>query len=101
MSIAVCDHSVFVVMTADNPREEPLEQIFADAMPGLANAGKKARVIPDRHQAILWAIDTSRAGDTILLCGKGHEEYQVLSDRTIFFDEKKIAADLFKLLKEN
>ena len=101
MAKAVCDHSDFVVMTADNPREEPLEQIFADAMPGLANAGKRARVIPDRHQAILWAIDTSRAGDTILLCGKGHEEYQVLSDRTIFFDEKKIAADLFKLLKEN
>lgn len=99
MAKAVCDHADFVVMTADNPREEPLEQIFADAMPGLRDAGKRAVVIPDRRQAILCALQMSRPGDTVLLAGKGHEGYQVLKERTICFDEKQIARELFEQVK--
>jgi UDP-N-acetylmuramoyl-L-alanyl-D-glutamate--2,6-diaminopimelate ligase len=99
MAKAVCDHADFVVMTADNPREEPLEQIFADAMPGLRDAGKRAVVIPDRRQAILCALQMSRPGDTVLLAGKGHEDYQVLKERTICFDEKQIARELFEQVK--
>ncbi len=99
MAKAVCDHADFVVMTADNPREEPLEQIFADAMPGLRDAGKRAVVIPDRRQAILCALQMSRPGDTVLLAGKGHEDYQVLAERTICFHEKQIARELFEQVK--
>lgn len=99
MAKAVCDYADFVVMTADNPREEPLEQIFADAMPGLRDAGKRAVVIPDRRQAILCALQMSRPGDTVLLAGKGHEDYQVLKERTICFDEKQIARELFEQVK--
>lgn len=99
MAKAVCDHADFVVMTADNPREEPLEQIFADAMPGLRDAGKRAVVIPDRRQAILCALQMSQPGDTVLLAGKGHEDYQVLEERTICFNEKQIARELFEQVK--
>lgn len=95
MAKAVCERADLLVMTADNPREEPLEQIFADSMPGLAGAGRRARVIADRRDAISWAIGNSRAGDIVLLAGKGHEDYQVLEDRTICFDEKEIVMQIF------
>ncbi len=95
MAKAVCENADLIVMTADNPREEPLEQIFADAMPGLKGAGKRARVIADREQAIRWALQNAAEGDIVLLAGKGHEDYQVLADRTIYFDEKEMAQRLF------
>ena len=95
MAKAVCERADLLVMTAETPREEPLEQIFEDAMPGLAGAGRRARVIADRRDAISWAIGNSRAGDIVLLAGKGHEDYQVLEDRTICFDEKEIVMQIF------
>ena len=96
MAKAVCERADLVVMTADNPREEPLEQIFSDAMPGLARAGRRTRVIADREEAIAWAIGHSRPGDVVVLAGKGHEDYQVLEDRTVCFDEKEIVMRIFR-----
>ena len=84
-----------LVIDDDEINRGILEQIFADAMPGLAGAGRRARVIADRRDAISWAIGNSRAGDIVLLAGKGHEDYQVLEDRTICFDEKEIVMQIF------
>lgn len=94
MAETVARLSDLVVMTADNPREESLEQIFEDARPGLERHRTLCRVIPDRREAIRWAISRCKAGDTLLLAGKGHEEYQVLADRTIYFDEKQIVEEI-------
>lgn len=100
MAKAVCENADLIVMTSDNPREEPIKQIFEDAMPGLYPAGKRARIIEDRTQAIVWALENSRPGDIILLAGKGHEDYQVLKDRTIYFNEKELVQSLFHTIKD-
>jgi len=46
---------------------------------------------PDREKAIGLAIDEARAGDILLLAGKGHENYQILADRTLEFDDREVA----------
>jgi UDP-N-acetylmuramoyl-L-alanyl-D-glutamate--2,6-diaminopimelate ligase len=43
---------------------------------------------PDREKAISLAMDEARAGDMVLLAGKGHENYQILADRTFEFDDR-------------
>ena len=98
MTQAVCENADLAVMTADNPREEPLEQIFSDALADV-RAGWQLRVIPDRAEAIHWAISCCRRGDVLLLAGKGHENYQVLADRTILFDEKQLVRQEFERRK--
>ena len=95
---AVCEGADLAVLTADNPREEPLEQIFSDAMQNLDQDRYRLRVIPDRKKAILWAMSQCNSGDILLLAGKGHEDYQVLADRTIFFDESQIVRENRTLL---
>lgn len=96
---AVCQGADLVVMTADNPREEPLEQIFEDALAGFCNDKHRMRVIPDRREAILWALQNCRGGDILLLAGKGHEDYQVLADRTVYFDECQIVQEGYAVLQ--
>ena len=51
------------------------------------------QVIENRIDAIHWAIANARAGDTVLLAGKGHETYQILSTGVIHLDEREIVAD--------
>lgn len=79
-----------VVLTSDNPRDEDPGQIIRDALPGLEEGDTPWRVIPDRREAIFWALDQCRSGDCLLLAGKGHEDYQVLDHCTICFDERAI-----------
>ncbi|MEG2087662.1 MAG: UDP-N-acetylmuramoyl-L-alanyl-D-glutamate--2,6-diaminopimelate ligase, partial [Angelakisella sp.] len=52
------------------------------------------RIIPDRYTAIVWAIDNLQPGDMLLLAGKGHEDYQVLHDETIYLDERLVVEQL-------
>lgn len=84
----------FVVLTSDNPRNEDPLQIIEDAKPGLLEHDVPYIIIPDRYQAIKWALENCKPGDTLLLAGKGHEDYQVLSHGTIHFDEREIVAEL-------
>jgi UDP-N-acetylmuramoyl-L-alanyl-D-glutamate--2,6-diaminopimelate ligase len=86
----------FVILTSDNPRSEDPMQIIGDAMPGLQAHDTPYEVIPDRYEAISWALDHMRDGDTLLLAGKGHEDYQVLSHATVHFDEREIVNELLE-----
>jgi UDP-N-acetylmuramoyl-L-alanyl-D-glutamate--2,6-diaminopimelate ligase len=83
--------SDFVVLTSDNPRSEDPCAIIDDVLPGLKPTGTHYVVEPDRTAAIALAIDAAKPGDIVLLAGKGHEKVQVLSDRTIPFDDAEIA----------
>ncbi|MGB6432032.1 MAG: UDP-N-acetylmuramoyl-L-alanyl-D-glutamate--2,6-diaminopimelate ligase [Candidatus Acidiferrales bacterium] len=83
--------SDFVVLTSDNPRSEDPLRIINDALVGLQRTEAEYRVEPDRERAIGLALEQARAGDIVLLAGKGHENYQVLSDRTIEFDDREVA----------
>ena len=84
----------FVVLTSDNPRSEDPMQIIEDAKPGLLQHSTPYTIIPDRYEAIGWALSHCRQGDTLLLAGKGHEDYQVLKHGTIHFDEREVVAEL-------
>jgi len=94
MTAAAARLADFVILTSDNPRNEDAMQIINDALPGLAGSDTPYKVICDRYEAIDWALRNSRAGDTLLLAGKGHEEYQVLAHATVHFDEREIVAEI-------
>ncbi len=83
--------SDIVVLTSDNPRSEDPLLIINDVIVGVQRTKTKLLVEVDRQKAIELALDVARAGDIVLLAGKGHETYQVLRDRTIEFDDRDVA----------
>ncbi len=91
-------YSDFVVVTSDNPRSESPEAIIADILPGVQQKTNKYVVIENRREAIEYALKTARKDDIILLAGKGHEKYQILSTGTIEFDEEKIVKEIIAAL---
>jgi UDP-N-acetylmuramoyl-L-alanyl-D-glutamate--2,6-diaminopimelate ligase len=76
------------IVTSDNPRTEDPEAILDDIEQGMA--GTPHQRIVDRLEAIHAALREGRKGDTILLAGKGHEDYQILGTRKVDFDEREI-----------
>jgi UDP-N-acetylmuramoyl-L-alanyl-D-glutamate--2,6-diaminopimelate ligase len=83
--------SGFVVATSDNPRSEEPTAILAEIEPGLKASGVQFTIEPDRASAICLALKAAKAGDVVLLAGKGHEKEQILAGRTIPFDDAEIA----------
>jgi UDP-N-acetylmuramoyl-L-alanyl-D-glutamate--2,6-diaminopimelate ligase len=83
----------FVIVTSDNPRTEDPEAIIADILPGLAGSQTPHVVVTDRIEAIHYAMDHAQPGDTIVLCGKGHETYQIVGTEKHHMDEREIVAD--------
>ena len=82
------------IITSDNPRTEEPMAIIRDILPGIAGAEDKYIVEPDRRGAIALAMGRAAAGDVIVLCGKGHETYQEIGDKTIPMDERDIVRSL-------
>jgi UDP-N-acetylmuramoyl-L-alanyl-D-glutamate--2,6-diaminopimelate ligase len=76
------------VVTSDNPRTEDPVAIIDDIEQGMGGAAH-LRIV-DRMEAIRTALQQGRLGDTILLAGKGHEDYQILGTRKVPFDEREI-----------
>lgn len=100
MGVAACRHSDSVILTSDNPRSEEPADILADIEAGVRAAGlKNHRMVPDRGEAIAAAIALARAGDVVLIAGKGHEDHQILRDRTIAFDDREAARAALRGLK--
>ena len=96
MGEVAAQYSDLVILTSDNPRSEDEGQIIRDTKPGLDKFKTPYRIIPDRYEAIAWALENAREGDILLLAGKGHEDYQVLADETICFDEKALVQQLLE-----
>lgn len=88
--------SDYCVLTSDNPRSEDPHRILLDVEVGLQRAGKTKEedyvVIESREEAIRHAIGRAKKGDLVMIAGKGHEDYQILADRTIHFDDREVAA---------
>jgi UDP-N-acetylmuramoyl-L-alanyl-D-glutamate--2,6-diaminopimelate ligase len=100
------------VLTSDNPRTEDPLRIIEEIEKGVRettrgkyqpaallrkrgnarNGGTGYVVIPDRKEAIRWAIRAARPGDVVLIAGKGHEDYQILGGETVHFDDREEAA---------
>jgi len=90
------DLSDFAVITSDNPRTEDPMEIIDEVVSGIEK--QDYIVIENRREAIKKAMEIAKEGDVIVIAGKGHEDYQILKDRTIHFDEREIVADIIKQL---
>jgi UDP-N-acetylmuramoyl-L-alanyl-D-glutamate--2,6-diaminopimelate ligase len=82
-----------MIVTDDNPRTEDGLAIVAEILAGLAEP-RKARVVRDRAAAIRAALDGARAGDVVLVAGKGHEEVQIVGQVHRPFSDRKLVAEL-------
>jgi len=78
--------SDFVVVTSDNPRNEDEMKIILEIMSGIENK-QDTLIEVNRLKAIKIAIDKAEVNDTILIAGKGHENYQIIGNKKIFFDD--------------
>jgi UDP-N-acetylmuramoyl-L-alanyl-D-glutamate--2,6-diaminopimelate ligase len=86
-----------VWITSDNPRSERPEAIIDEIVVGVRRAGMEpARYVtePDRRRAIADALGWARAGDTVLIAGKGHETYQIVGRDVLDFDDRQVAREL-------
>ena len=91
------------VLTSDNPRSEPPEEILAAVEAGARDAvanGAPAEIVVeiDRRRAIQHALQQATTGDVVVIAGKGHETTQELADRTIEFDDRVVARETLDAL---
>ncbi|MCK9230710.1 MAG: UDP-N-acetylmuramoyl-L-alanyl-D-glutamate--2,6-diaminopimelate ligase [Syntrophales bacterium] len=98
------------VITSDNPRDENPAAIIREIEAGINGStvrkatpsdpvvaeGKEYRIIEDRSEAIAWAIAAAVPGDIVLIAGKGHEEYQIIGNKRIPFDDRRVAVQCLR-----
>jgi UDP-N-acetylmuramoyl-L-alanyl-D-glutamate--2,6-diaminopimelate ligase len=90
--------SDLAVITSDNPRSEDPEAIIAEVVGGIEN-GANFEVEPDRRAAIALALGQARAGDTVVIAGKGHEQGQEFEGgRKVPFDDREVAREELRRL---
>lgn len=86
-----------LVVTSDNPRSEDPQQIITDVISGIQHFEANRMIVnADRLQAIHQAIDLAQPNDIIVVAGKGHEDYQILADKTIHFDDREVVQNYMK-----
>lgn len=83
----------YAVVTSDNPRTEDPLAIINDIVSGMGEGTDHFEVEPDRRFAIAVAIKHAQPGDSILIAGKGHEDYQLVGDKVLSFDDRVVAAE--------
>ena len=98
MAQAAAQASDFVVLTSDNPRSEDPIAIMNDALVGFAVLTHRTLSSPIAPRRSGPRSKEARAGDIVILAGKGHETYQVLKDRVIHFDDREVARDVLREL---
>lgn len=98
MGETVAELSDIAVVTSDNPRTEEPQNIIDDILSGMENSKIPVFIHKNRTKAIEYALKTARKNDIILLCGKGHEAYQIVGQEKLPYDEREI---VLGILKEN
>lgn len=83
----------YTVVTSDNPRHEDPLAIIDDIVSGMGAGEGRFAVEPDRRRAIALALSKAQDGDSILIAGKGHEDYQLVGDEVLSFDDRVVAAE--------
>ncbi|AGL02986.1 UDP-N-acetylmuramoyl-L-alanyl-D-glutamate--2,6-diaminopimelate ligase [Desulfoscipio gibsoniae] len=84
--------SDLAVVTSDNPRSEDPMAIIKDILAGVRQVdGARYTVVPDRREAIRQAIRDAASGDVVLIAGKGHEDYQIIGNQRLHFDDREEA----------
>ncbi len=80
----------YVVITSDNPRTEDPDKIVKEVVKGLKGHNVANKVIVNRTEAIRFALGEAKAGDIVILAGKGHETYQIIGTEKHHYDEREI-----------
>lgn len=93
MGEAVGNLAELAIVTSDNPRTEDVMDIVEDIKVGLAKTKGEYIVIPDRQEAVNYAVDHAKNGDMIVLLGKGHEEYQEINGVKYHYSEREAVAN--------
>ena len=89
--------SDWAIITSDNPRSEDPLAIISDIEKGIKKTGtQNYEIIPDRRAAIEHALSIGEKGDYILVAGKGHEDYQILGNKTIHFDDAEVIREILE-----
>lgn len=101
MGEAAAYGSDLVILTSDNPRTEDPERILDHAEEGLKRVGTPYRRVTDRREAIALAVSLAKAGDIVVLAGKGHENYQLIGSEKLHFDDKEVAAEALTACRSN
>lgn len=83
----------YAVVTSDNPRTEDPLAIINDIVSGMGEGTDHFEIEPDRRLAIAAAMRHAQPGDSILIAGKGHEDYQLVGDKVLSFDDRVVAAE--------
>jgi UDP-N-acetylmuramoyl-L-alanyl-D-glutamate--2,6-diaminopimelate ligase len=86
--------SDIVILTNDNPRWEDPISIIKDIEMGIKS--KNYRVIEDRREAIKYALMKAKEKDAVLIAGKGHEDYQIIGDSKVPFDDRKVVRSILE-----
>ncbi len=91
-----------VIATSDNPRSEDPAFILSEVEAGVQETigSKHHECIIDRREAIFRAVELAETDDIVIILGKGHEDYQILRDKTIHFDDKEVAREAVAAKKE-
>lgn len=88
LGIAASAYADLSILTSDNPDKEPAMDIISDIATYMQGADYVS--VPDRKEAIVYAVSIAKPGDIVLLAGKGHETYQLIDGKKIPFSERKI-----------
>ena len=100
MGEAAAEMSSEVVVTSDNPRSEDPARIALDVEVGVRRVrSDHYSIILEREKAIAHALSLAVSGDIVLVAGKGHENYQILADKTIPFDDRVVTQRLLEQLR--
>ena len=96
MGRAACELSDRVVITSDNPRNENPAGIINDILKGIEGRFSNFSIEEDRRKAIESAMRMAKEDDIVLLAGKGHEQYQIIGDKRLPFDDREVARNFLR-----
>lgn len=94
MGRVVSELADYAIITNDNPRSENPLRIIKEIKRGIRK--NNYCIIPQRLKAIRKSLSLAKAGDIVLVAGKGHENYQILKDKTLDFDDRKVIKECLK-----
>lgn len=98
MGEAIGELSDLSIITADNPRRENVLDIIEDIKVGMKKSGGEYVEIPDRQEAVTYAIKNAKKGDMIILLGKGHEDYQEVNGIQYHYSDREAVANAMKIV---
>lgn len=96
MGKAACELSDHVIITSDNPRSEDPDEIIKEIVAGIKGKFANYDIEADRFKAIEKALGMAKAGNIVLIAGKGHENYQIVKDKASPFDDREVAREILE-----